>query len=293
MGAIEQAMREIYRRELLPASARWWLAADAMHGWYAMLRRGLERPLGSREAAEREIAKAVGRAYTRRWQVLRERFPTLPDDVDAPARILGALSFTPMHPRSAWVFRGFGKPPSRKREQLRIERELRVMPIEERWREVTTHLGEVLIHLTKTLPSVLPLANAVIGQVCFEGGRQTGERAKKMFAMPDTPESAIEVLRMSEYLFRVNPEHWHTVSPSSGNASAQTGMLEGTACPWFMAPGWSMMHCGIFGQFQSGISSVFGLRYHLTQTIPKHGGATCRIDLKPIKRKDGSTIAVD
>jgi hypothetical protein len=51
-----------------------------------------------------------------------------------------------------------------------------------------------------------------------------------------------------------------------------------------------MMHCGIFGQFQSGISSVFGLRYQLTQTIPKHGGSTCRIDLRPIKKKDGTPI---
>lgn len=62
----------------------------------------------------------------------------------------------------------------------------------------------------------------------------------------------------------------------------QSGFLEGTACPWYSRPGWNGGHCGIFGQFQSGISSVFGLRYHLTKTIPKHGGSTCRIDLKPI-----------
>ena len=52
-----------------------------------------------------------------------------------------------------------------------------------------------------------------------------------------------------------------------------------------------MMHCGIFGQFQSGISSVFGLRYQLTSTIPKHGGHTCRIDLRPLRKKDGSVVS--
>lgn len=287
MSLLPHAMREVYRRELLPASARWWLAADGMHGWVLMLRRGLEAPLGGREAAEREIARAAALAYGRRWTVLREQYPWLPSDAGAPARLLGALSFTGARPRAAWVFRDLGTPPLGRRAQLRAMAELSRMPVEERWREITTHLGEVLIQLTRTLPSVLPGANAVLGQVCFEGGRRAGERAKKTFALPDTPESAIEVLRMSEYLFRVNPEHWH-----EADAASHTGMLEGTACPWFGAPGWSMMHCGIFGQFQSGISSVFGLRYQLTQTIPKHGGSTCRIDLRPLKKKDGTPAGV-
>ena len=92
---------------------------------------------------------------------------------------------------------------------------------------------------------------------------------------PDPPKVAMEILRMSEYVFRVNPEHW-------GESNGTAGWLEGTACPWFTRPGWNGAHCGIFGQFQSGISSVFGLRYHLSKTIPKHGGHTCRIDVKPI-----------
>jgi hypothetical protein len=82
---------------------------------------------------------------------------------------------------------------------------------------------------------------------------------------------------MSEYVFRVNPEHW-----GKSDSARRTGYLEGTACPWFTAPGWNGAHCGIFGQFQAGISAVYGLRYHLTTTIPKHGGTTCRIDVKPI-----------
>jgi hypothetical protein len=87
----------------------------------------------------------------------------------------------------------------------------------------------------------------------------------------------MEILRISEYVFRVNPEHW-------GESNGTSGWLEGTACPWYTRPGWNGAHCGIFGQFQSGIASVFGLRYHLSKTIPKHGGHTCRIDVKPIDR---------
>jgi hypothetical protein len=30
---------------------------------------------------------------------------------------------------------------------------------------------------------------------------------------------------------------------------------EGNACPWYSRPGWNGAHCGIFGQFQSGVSS--------------------------------------
>ena len=59
-------------------------------------------------------------------------------------------------------------------------------------------------------------------------------------------------------------------------------ILRGTPARGLTGRGWQQVHCGIFGQFQSGISSVFGLRYQLTSTIPKHGGHTCRIDLRPI-----------
>ena len=92
-------------------------------------------------------------------------------------------------------------------------------------------------------------------------------------------EHAVEVLRMSEFVFRVNPEH---VSEAEG----VDGMIEGNACPWFDRPGWHGGHCGIFGQFQSGIASEFGLQYRLTKTIPKHGGKTCRIDLTPLRAKN-------
>ena len=42
------------------------------------------------------------------------------------------------------------------------------------------------------------------------------------------------------------------------------------------------------------IASAFGLRYHLTETIPKLGGHTCRIDVKPIELTQlGRTPASD
>jgi hypothetical protein len=104
---------------------------------------------------------------------------------------------------------------------------------------------------------------------------------RKAFGMTgpsrDPAKDATEVLRMSEYLFRVNPDHWGATRPDE-----HTGYLEGTACPWYASPGWNNIHCGIFGQVQAGISSTFGLKYVLTSTIPKHGGHTCRIDLKPL-----------
>ncbi len=283
---LTELVRDAYRRERLPPLALWALAADGMHAFYAMLRRGLEGPLGSRARAEEEIARAAALGYRRRYAILRERFGALPSDPNAPARILGALSMTVRHPRGSWALAGLsGTPPRTPREHLRAEWEMRALSSRDRWVEVSTHLGEILIQLTTTLPSVLPGANAVLGQVCFAGGRATAERAKKALRLPDGPESAIEVLRMSEYVFRVNPEH-----SSESDPSTSTGMIEGSACPWFTAPGWSMMHCGIFGQFQSGIASVFGLRYQLTQTIPKHGGHTCRIDLRPLKKKDGTVL---
>lgn len=280
---LTRIVREAYRRETIPPLALWVMAADGMHTVYGMFRRGLEGPLGARARAEEAIALAAGLAYARRWSILRERFPALPSDPEAPARILGALSLSARHPKGRWALGALrGKPPRTLAEHARAEWELRSMSYRDRWVEVSTHLGELLIQLTTTLPAALPGANAVLGQVCFEGGRIAAERAKKALRLPDGPESAIEVLRMSEYVFRVNPDHW-----SESDARARTGMIEGTACPWFTAPGWTMMHCGIFGQFQSGIASVFGLRYQLTSTIPKHGGHTCRIDLRPLKKKDG------
>lgn len=282
--ALDRWVREAYRRERIPAALRWALAAEGMSGWYAMLRRGLDGPLGGRGRAEAAIAAAARAAYERRFALLRER-RALPERALGP--VMGALSLSARHPKTRFVFRELPGAPASAAEHVAAERWLLGVGFEERWREVTTHLGEVLIALGVELPRRgLPQANAVLGRLCFDGGARYAELWKRRFGLPDGPESAIEVLRSSEYVFRVNPTHWHGPTAAEGAA-----YLEGTACPWFDRPGWSMQHCGVFGQFQSGIGSVFGLRYQLTKTIPKHGGATCRIDLVPLGRKPASATA--
>ena len=64
-----------------------------------------------------------------------------------------------------------------------------------------------------------------------------------------------------------------------------SGFIEGTACLWYKRPGWKHVHCGVLGRFQAGIAEVFGQSYSLTQTIPKHGGDTCRITVAPLQIK--------
>ena len=71
--------------------------------------------------------------------------------------------------------------------------------------------------------------------------------------------------------------------------------IDGDACPWHPRPGWQAGHCGIFGSFQGGVCAVFGLRYRLMETIPKHGGDHCRVELSarpiPLRRSaDGGPI---
>jgi hypothetical protein len=149
------------------------------------------------------------------------------------------------------------------------------------------HLGELLIAITERMPEYLPRTRPILGDICFGAGERFATRMKRAFELETTPASALELLRMSEYVFRVNPDHW-----GAADGANNTGWLEGTACPWYDAPGWNGAHCGIFGQFQSGIASAFGLRYHLTTTVPKNGGHTCRIDLRPIQLKKKSALEV-
>ena len=145
----------------------------------------------------------------------------------------------------------------------------------------------LLIALTEGLPDHMERPRPVLGEICFAAGERFARKIKRAFALAGTAEEALEVLRMSEYIFQVNPEHWGSTNPRE-----HTGFLEGTACPWYTAQGWNGAHCGIFGQFQAGIASVFGLRYHLTTTIPKNGGHTCRIDVRPIPlRRSGQAAA--
>jgi hypothetical protein len=278
---LPQVTRWVLKNEVMPTRLLWWMAADAMGQWYRMLRGGLAEALGGKPACERVLARLAAPVYQRHYDALAARHPALPGRDRDPAVVgllLGSLTRLAFNPRARFMFTCVGGGPAGPADHLRAELLLRHLPVRERWEEVTTHLGEVLIALTRGLPAEgLTQANALLGRLCFDGGVKYASQMQRAFDLPRTPQSAIEVLRTSEYIFRVNPEHW-----SAADAAAHTGYLEGTACPWYTADGWSMMHCGVFGQFQSGISSVFGLRYQLTTTIPKHGGHTCRVDLRPV-----------
>lgn len=292
-------LRQVYRHELIPSYARYLFSAAGMRDWFAALRSGLRPHLGDR--AQPLLAELAAELFTRRYDVLCASHPGLPPRRanQAPPRELALLMaglyrlHRPGTRRGSWILAAIGGPPQGPVEWLQAERLLWQLSSEARWRELTTHLGELLIVLTERLPAVLPHARKILGDLCFAAGARYGEGARRYFGLPKQPQdpaaAAIEILRMSEYIFRVNPEHW-----GGTDAAQATGYLEGTACPWYSRPGWHAGHCGIFGQFQAGVCSVFGLRYHLSQTIPKHGGTTCRVDLKPIPlqlRKPGASRA--
>jgi hypothetical protein len=272
-----KATREVYRRELLPERALWWLAAAGMRDWYRVLAKRLAPHL--KDDSKALLSKLSVRMFERRGEVLGHSGRDL-------ALLMGALYRFDHAPKSGWIFGALGGPARGPSELVRARVLLSKLSVFERWNEVATHLGELLIVLTEDLPPHLDHARKILGDICFDAGKKYADHVKKVLSIaddaPDQPALAMEVLRMSEYVFRVNPEHW-------GESDGTSGYLEGTACPWWSRPGWNGAHCGIFGQFQSGISSAFGLRYHLSKTIPKHGGHTCRIDVKPIPLRISKT----
>ena len=277
-------VRTLFRRELLPVRLRWWFAAEGMCDWYRVLDRDLASHLGGRDDARAILSRISVAMFHRRYDVLRRAHLRLPDrnaDPRAVALLFGGLYRVASKPDSAWIFDAVGGAPRTMRDHARAELRMASLDANARWEEVTTHLGELLIALTDRLPEHLPRARPILGEICFAAGERFARRVARAYDLPiggaPNPELAIELLRMSEYVFRVNPDHW-----GEGRAHDPTGWLEGNACPWYTAPGWNGGHCGIFGQFQSGISAAFGLRYQLSKTIPKHGGGTCRVDLKPI-----------
>jgi hypothetical protein len=280
MTWVARVAREVFRREVIPTRLLWWFVAEGTCEWLHLLRRELSDPLGGRDRAGAIIAELARPMFARRYAILRAAHPGLPDLADEPRAlglVMGGLYRTASNRGETWLFEPLGGAPHTFAEHARAEALLRGVPLRARWEEVTNHLGELLVALTEGLPRHMDRARPVLGEICFRAGLHFGRKIKKAFALGDAPAEALECLRMSEYVFRVNPEHWGKSDPKG-----RTGYLEGTACPWFTAPGWNGAHCGIFGQFQSGISAVYGLRYHLTTTIPKHGGSTCRIDVKPI-----------
>lgn len=276
---VTRATREIYARELIPERMLWWLSAAGMRDWYRVLGKKLEPHLKSSRGL---LAELSVRMFERRREVLPAPVRILVGGRRDLALLMGALYRVDGAPKARWIFDGLGGPAKTMSDRVRARLLLSRMTPRQRWDEVATHLGELLVVLTEDLPAHLPHARKILADICFEAGARYAEQAKKLFRMErsvDPPKDAMEILRMSEYVFQVNPEHW-------GESDGSSGWLEGTACPWWSRPGWNGAHCGIFGQFQSGIASAFGLRYHLSKTIPKHGGHTCRIDVKPIPADD-------
>lgn len=283
--------REAYRREVFPPRALWWLAASGMRDWFRVLASKLRDHLPDSRALLSELGREM---FIRRYAVLRREHPSLPaheQDPRALPLLMAGLYRLWTSPKAGFIFDVLGGPPRGVVEHLRARALARQLSPKARWEEVTVHLGELLILLTERLPAHLPHARKILSDICFDMGQKYASRVQSTFGLPpgaSAPESAIFVLRTSEYVFRVNPKHW-----SASDGQTNTGYLEGDACPWFTRPGWNAAHCGIFGQFQAGISSAFGLRYQLSRTIPKHGGDTCRIDLKPLslrRSKDGPAL---
>ncbi len=273
---LNRIAREVLRKEALPPALLWLMAADGMVAWYRWLSRGLTEHLG--DSTKPILARCMAQAFERRFESL-QRVRPLPRDERALPLVIAGLYRAPSARKIGWVFDGIGGGPRSLQEKLRAFRLVAPLDYRTRWIEVATHLGEVLIALTDRLPQEgLPGASSILGQICFDAGVRYAEGARDRWQLPYSPASAIEVLRIGEYVFRVNPEH-------TAESDERTGMIEGSACPWYMRPGWHRMHCGIFGQFQAGVSSVFGLKYNLTKTIPRHGGDSCRVDLVPLNAR--------
>ena len=290
-SAASQLLRRLHARDPWPAAIRWTLCAVVMRRWLRLLGRTLRKELG--DAARPLVAELAAEVFRRRYAALRAEHPHLPApdrESRAIARVMAGLDQLPLAPRDRGIFDGLGEPP-RGREWLDVARLLRPLDVEARWRELTVHLGEALIVATERLPARLPRARAVLADMCFELGQFYGEQMRRVLGLPDdTPvANAVEVLRGSEYLFRVNSVH-----SAGADEAAGAGFIDGNACPWYPRPGWQAGHCGIFGSFQGGVCAVFGLRYRLMETIPKHGGDRCRVEIKaiPIRRSaTGGTVS--
>lgn len=270
-------LRDLHGRQDWPAPIRWTVCAFIMRDFLRLLSRKLKKELG--DDARLVFNELLAETYRRRYAHLRAAFPELPPDEDRTiARFMAGLYQLPVAPKFGWILDGLGGMP-RGTEWFSVAKLQNGLDAEARWREITVHLGEVLIVVTERLPAKIPRIRGVVSEMCFKMGERHAKRMRKVLKLPDdTPvANAIEVLRATEYIFRVNPVHTTGADEKTG-----IGFIDGNACPWYSRPGWQPGHCGIFGQFQSGVCSAFDLRYRLLETIPKHGGDHCKVELSPI-----------
>jgi len=286
LGPALRHLRSSFQSESVDPGILWLVAAEGFSAWI----RHLERTLGDHLDDRHRAREILTTAYA---QMVRRRIPALPHSI--AKRLEGANSnevrafFEALQPgpvaRSIrWSLDGVNRVSPGVGVSLAAWPLVFTMSGHERWLEVSHHLGELTIVLTKVLPEhQVPRAIGWLGETCHAFGKEVGELTVSLFEMPINLESAIETLRMGEFLFRVNPEH--SSGPSDKNGA---GFIEGDACLWYERPGWAPIHCGVLGRFQGGVSEVFGLSYSLTETIPKHGGDTCRITMSPIQLRRGS-----
>jgi hypothetical protein len=277
-----QPLRAAFHKEVLPSGVLWLMAADAMSLYLRALVKALSADGRPRPESKRIVAELFARMGRRRYAVMRAQYPHLPAPSDAHvAAVLRGLYPTPGNRRTRWMYAALGHPPSRLRGIATTARLTARLGPQARWDELSTHLGDLLIVSTQSLSTLgVARGNQVIARMCLQAGVAYGEHFKARYDLPDTAEAAIEVLRMGEYIWQVNPIHHSAFE-------GRSGYIEGDACPWYRQAGWQHVHCGIFGQFQNGVASVFGMKYSLTRTIPRHGGDRCRIDLVSIGEPRG------
>ncbi len=265
--------REVFRREAIPAIGRWTLVALSMQTWLRGLARGLRPALGDEAGAT--VQELFAEVLKRRGEVLlRANVIRTPADVVPFFRALYQIDLSP---RAAWLF----GPRVSRRARLRGYRLASRMTSTERWVEVATHAGELLVVATERLPDRFPRAVATLGDIFFEMGRAEARSFQQKHPDATGARGAVELLRMGEYVFHVNPSH--ETGFDTGDPKAQN-YLVGDACLWHPRPGWDRLHCGVFGRFQAGVCQEFGLNYKLDKTIPKHGGDSCRVVFSPLRK---------
>lgn len=286
LGPGLQRLRRALADETVDPWTLWYFASEGLAAWIRALERALGDHLDDRQRARALIVEACKDLYLRRISALPEPLAqTFHAALPTQTRLTEIRAFFealypgPLARSIRWSLSGLSQDPPDLSLQLQAWRRMLEMDPRTRWLEVSHHLGELAIVLTERLPQhQVPRAVGWLGDVCYQFGREVGELATSTFDMPRTLDSAIEVLRMGELLFRVNPEHLSGLEPDTG-----IGFIEGNACLWYERPGWGPMHCGVLGRFQAGLAEVFDFRYSLTKTIPKNGGNTCRISLTPLK----------
>jgi len=280
VAPVLRRIRASFAAESLNPTSLWLIASEGTAAWIRYVESALGEHLDDRLQARAILTKACGEMYQRRARAFAPEIAQVMNGA-TPAELrafFATLYPGPLGSSMRWSLDGLSPKASRTAGLLQALQRLNKIPPRARWLEVSHHLGELAIVLTDLLPREnVPRAVGWLGDVSFTFGKEVAELTVSLFDLPKTMESAIETLRMGEFLFRVNPEH------TSGLGDEQKpGFIEGNACLWYERPGWKQVHCGVLGRFQAGISSVFGYTYSLTQTIPKHGGDSCRISMAPV-----------